>query len=159
MKALFQDNPKSYTLVTALGLLAGLSVVFFIELPDNSVWSFYYWSSSTFEVWMFSTSLIVLYSENRKCAAINVGIYIFLMFFITTAHQSFRFYRSGTIQFPSLSEFILNHIRGWLLYSVPPALCRIGNYFMVRQEKYDLGQTSPNTASSIFICRNSFAFL
>ena len=122
MKALFRHNLKSYALVTALGLLAGFSVVFFIELPDNSFLSFYYWSSSTFGFWVFSTSLIVLFSESRKCAAINAGIYIFLMFLITTVHQSFRLYRSGATQFRSLSELMLNHIGGWLLYSVPPAL-------------------------------------
>lgn len=122
MKALFRHNLKSYALVTALGLLAGVSVVLFIELPDNSFLSFYYWSSSTFGFWVFSTSLIVLFSESRKCAAINAGIYIFLMFLITTVHQSFRLYRSGATQFRSLSELMLNHIGGWLLYSVPPAL-------------------------------------
>ena len=110
MKALFRHNLKSYALVTALGLLAGFSVVLFIELPDNSFLSFYYWSSSTFGFWVFSTSLIVLFSESRKCAAINAGIYIFLMFLITTVHQSFRLYRSGATQFRSLSELMLNHI-------------------------------------------------
>lgn len=107
--------------MAVLGLLAGFSVVFFIEVPDNGFWSFYYWSSSTFGFWMFSTSLIVLFSENRKCAAINAGIYIFLMFLITTVHQSFRLYRSGAMQQESLSQLIPKHIGGWLLYSVPPA--------------------------------------
>ena len=117
MKALFRHNLKSYALVTALGLLAGFSVVLFIELPDNSFLSFYYWSSSTFGFWVFSTSLIVLFSEIRKCAAINAGIYIFLMFLITTVHQSFRLYRSGATQFRSLSELMLNHIGGCLRLS------------------------------------------
>lgn len=152
MKALFQDNPKSYTLVTALGLLAGLSVVFFIELPDNSVWSFYYWSSSTFGFWMFSTSLIVLFSENRKCAAINAGIYIFLMFLITTTHQSLKFYRSDTIQFPSLSEFILNHIWGWLLYSVPPALvCAVLGIILWSGRKNTIWSKLLRTLPAVFL--------
>ena len=122
MKALFRETLKSYVLVAAFGLLAGLSVVFFIELPDDRFWSFYYWSSSTFGFWMFSTSLIVLFSESRKCAAIHAGIYIFLMFLMTTVHQSLRLYRSGAAQLPSLSGLIRSHIGGWLLYSVPPAL-------------------------------------
>ena len=121
LKVLFRDKLKSYSFVVALGLLAGLTVVFFIEVPDNGFWSFYYWSSSTFGFWMFSASLIVLFSENRKCAAINAGIYIFLMFLITTVHQSFRLYRSGAMQPESLSQLIPNHIGGWLLYSFPPA--------------------------------------
>ena len=122
MKVFFRDKLKSYCFVIALGMLAGLSVVLFIELPDNSLWSFYYWSSSTFGFWMFSTSLLVLFSENRKCAAFNAGIYIFLMFLITTAHQSLQIYQSGVTQFNSLSELAVNHIGGWLLYSIPPAL-------------------------------------
>ncbi len=122
MRFIFKDKLKSYMLVTALGVLAGLAVIVFIELPDNSLWSFYYWSSSTFGFWMFSTSLLVLYSENRKCASVNAGIYIFLMFFITTAHQSFRLYQSGAAHFKSLTELAINSLPGWLLYSIPPAL-------------------------------------
>ena len=122
MKFFFKDELKSYLFVIALGVLAGVSVVLFIELPDNNLLSFYYWSSSTFGFWMFSTSLIVLFSENRKCAAINAGTYIFLMFLITTAHQSYYIYRSGAMQFNSLYKLVANHIGGWLLYSIPPAL-------------------------------------
>ena len=122
MKSLFKDKIKSYLLVVAMGVLAGLAVVLFCELPDNNLWAFYYWSSSTFGFWMFSTSLIVLFSENRTCAAINAGIYIFLMFLITTAYKSFHLYWAGNTPFNSLLEVLANHIGGWLLYSIPPAL-------------------------------------
>ena len=122
MNSFFGDNLKSYLLMAAFGILAGLSVVFFMILPDNSLWSFYDWSSSTFGFWAFSTSLIVLFSESKKCAAINVGTYIFLMFLITTAHQSIHAYRSGVTQFGSLPELAVNSIGGWLAYSIPPAL-------------------------------------
>lgn len=122
MKSLFKDNIKFYLLVVALGVLAGLIVVLFCELPDNSLWAFYYWSANTFGFWMFSTSLIVLFSEKRKCAAINAGIYIFLMFFITTMYMSFRSYWDGKTQFNTLLEVSLSHTYGWLLYSIPPAL-------------------------------------
>ena len=67
MKVLFRDKLKSYFFVVALGLLAGFSVVFFIEVPDNSFWSFYYWSSSTFGFWMFSASLM-FYSARTENA-------------------------------------------------------------------------------------------
>lgn len=122
MKSLFKDNAKSYLLLVILGILAGFSVVFFCELPDNSLWAFYYWSSNTFGFWMFSTSLIVLFSEKRKCAAINAGIYIFLMFLITTAYKSFRLYWDGNTPFHSLLDLSVNSIYGWLLYSIPNAL-------------------------------------
>ena len=53
MKFMFKDKLKSYLFVIVLGVLAGLSVVLFIKLPDNNLLSFYYWSSSTFGFWMF----------------------------------------------------------------------------------------------------------
>lgn len=122
MKSLFRDNAKSYLLVAALGVLAGTVVVIICELPDNSLWSFYYWSANTFGFWMFSTSLIVLFSEKRKSAAINAGTYIFLMFFITTVYKSFRLYWNGNTPFNTLFEVSLSSAYGWLLYSIPPAL-------------------------------------
>lgn len=121
LKVLFRDKLKSYFFVVALGLLAGLTVVFFIEVPDNGFWSFYYWSSSTFGFWMFSTSLIVLFSENRKCAAINAGIshipdvpYYDRTPIVPTLPQ--RSDAAGVIIQTDTESY-----GGWLLYSVPPA--------------------------------------
>ena len=109
-----------------LGAVAGLLVVLFCEIPDNSLWSFYYWSANTYGFWMFSTALIVLCSEKRKNAAINAAIYIFLMFLITTIYKSFRMYWNGHTPFVSLLDLSVHHISGWLLYSIPPAiLCGI----------------------------------
>lgn len=122
MQTVFRDNAKTYLLMIVFGVLAGLSVVFFCELPHNELWDFYYWSSSTYGFWMCSTSLIVLFSEKRKCAAINAGIYIFLMFFITTIYKSFRLYWDRYTPFESLLEMSVNSIFGWLLYSIPAAL-------------------------------------
>lgn len=122
MKVIFKDNIKSYLLIFLLGIIAGLSVVFFCELPNNDLWGFYYWSSATFGFWMFSTSLIVLLSEKRKTAIINSLIYIFIMFLITTVYKSFHSYLNGYTHFNSLLELSLNHIYGWLLYSLPIAI-------------------------------------
>ncbi len=122
MKSLFKNNPKSYLFVVILGILAGFAVVLFCEIPDNSLWAFYYWSSNTFGFWMFSTALIVLFSETRTCAAINAGIYIFLLFFITTVYKSFHLYWAGNTPLQSLLEVSSNSIGGWLLYSIPSAL-------------------------------------
>ena len=160
MKVLFRDKLKSYFFVVALGLLAGLTVVFFIEVPDNGFWSFYYWSSSTFGFWMFSTSLIVLFSENRKCAAINAGIYIFLMFLITTVHQSFRLYRSGAMQPEPLSQLIPNHIGGWLLYSFPPAfVCAVLGIILWSGRKNTIWGKLLRTMPAVFFCGNGHSFL
>ena len=114
MKSFFKNKTKSYLLVVALGVLTGFAAVLFCKLPDNSLWAFYYWSSNTFGFWMFSTSLIVLFSEDRTCAAINAGIYIFLMFLITTVYKSFQLYWAGNTPFNSSLEVLANHIGGWL---------------------------------------------
>ena len=122
MKVIFKDNIKSYLLIFLLSIIAGLSVVFFCEFPNNDLWAFSYWSSDTFGFWMFSTSLIVLLSEKRKTATINSTIYIFVMFLITTIYKSFRLYLNGYTPFNSLIDLSLNSMYGWLLYSVPPAI-------------------------------------
>ena len=122
MKVIFKDNIKSYLLIFLLSIIAGLSVVFFCEFPNNDLWAFSYWSSETFGFWMFSTSLIVLLSEKRKTATINSTIYIFVMFLITTIYKSFRLYLNGYTPFNSLIDLSLNSMHGWLLYSVPPAI-------------------------------------
>lgn len=122
MKIIFRDNSKSYLLIFILGMVAGLSVIFFYEIPNNDLWAFSYWSSKTFGFWMFSTSLIVLLSEKRKTAFINSTIYIFVMFFITTIHMTLRSYRNGDTPFHSLTELLLGHIYGWILYSLPIAI-------------------------------------
>lgn len=126
MKAVFRDNLKSYLLIVVLGILAGLSVVLICELPDNDLWAFYYWSLETFGFWMLTTSLLVLFSESRKCAAINAGVYIFLMFFITTMYKSFRMYWDGYTPFESLLEVSVNSVWGWFSYSILPAILCAG---------------------------------
>lgn len=122
MKVVFKDNIKSYLLVILLSILAGLSVVLCLTLPNNNLWSFSYWSSSTYGFWMFTTSLIVLLSEKRKTAIINASIYVFMIFLITTIYQSIKMYFFSYTPFDSLMEIPINSINGWLLYSVIPAV-------------------------------------
>lgn len=122
MKKVFKDNVKSYLLIFLLSIIAGLSVVFFCEFPNNDLWAFSYWSSETFGFWMFSTSLIILLSEKRKTATINSIIYIFVMFLITTIYKSFRLYWNGNTPFNSIIDLSLNSVYEWLLYSLVPAI-------------------------------------
>lgn len=140
---MFKNTAKSYLSVTALGILAGILVVFFCEVPDNGLWSFYYWSLSTFGFWMFSSSLIVFFSESRRCGAINAGIYIFLMFLITTVYKSLRLYIIGGTPFGSVIELSVSSILGWLMYSVPAGLLCALLGFMLWSGKSDtlLGRT------------------
>ena len=37
MKVIFKDNIKSYLLIFLLSIIAGLSVVFFCEFPNNDI--------------------------------------------------------------------------------------------------------------------------
>ena len=122
MKVIFKDNIKSYLLVFLLSILAGLSVVTCLILPNNNLWSFSYWSSCTYGFWIFTTSLIVLLSEKRKTAIINSSIYIFMIFLINTIYQSIKMYFNSYTPFDSLMEIPINSINGWLLYSIIPAV-------------------------------------
>lgn len=122
MKTMFRDDWKSHLLVAGLGILAGFVVILFLEVPDTPLFSFYYWSASTFGFWMFSTSLLVLLSETRKSAAIHAGTYIFLMFLVTTIHQTVAVYREAEIPFGSPLEVAADHLYGWLAYSIPAGL-------------------------------------
>lgn len=122
MKVVFKDNIKSYLLVFLLSVLAGLSLIMCLMLPNNNLWSFYYWSSSTYGFWMFTTSLIVLLSEKRKTAIINSSMYVFMIFLITTIYQSIKMYFFSYTPFDSLMEIPINSINGWLLYSIIPAV-------------------------------------
>ena len=122
MKVVFKDNIKSYLLVFLLSVLAGLSVVICLILPNNNLWSFSYWSSSTYGFWMFTTSLIVLLSEKRKTAIINASMYVFMIFLITTIYQSIKMYFNSYTLFDSLMEIPINSINGWLLYSIIPVV-------------------------------------
>lgn len=122
MKTIFKDDWKSHLLVVGFGILAGLVVILFLEVPDTPLFSFYYWAASTFGFWMFSTSLLVLLSETRKSATIHAGTYIFLMFLITTIHQTVAVYREAEIPFGSPLEVAADHLYGWLAYSIPAGL-------------------------------------
>ena len=122
MKAIFKDNIKSYLLIFLIGIIAGLSVVLFLELPNNDLWTFSYWSSKTFGFWIFSASLIVLLSEKRKVAIINSAMYIFIMFLMSAIYMTFCLYWKGYSPFNSLMEVSLNNIYGWLIYSLPSAI-------------------------------------
>ena len=122
MKVVFKDNIKSYLLVFLLSVLAGLSVVICLMLPNNNLWSFSYWSSSTYGFWIGTISLIVLLSEKRKTAVINTSMYVFMIFLITTIYQLIKMHFNSYTPFDSLMEIPINSINGWLLYSIIPAV-------------------------------------
>ncbi len=121
MKTIFRDEIMSYMIVLILGILAGISVVFFSGLSGEGLWAFSYWSSETFGFWMFSTSIIVLTSNKRKTAIINAIIYIFIMFFITGIYKSVRDFSDGISPYASMRIMIEENVIDWIIYGIEGA--------------------------------------
>ncbi len=133
-KTIFKNNFKSYLAVILFGIFGGLLVAFFSGLPADDLWSFSYFSSSTFGFWMFSVSTIVLLSEKKLTASLNSGIYVFLMFFVTGVYKAVRNYMVNSLAFSSQAEHLAmygySNIGQWIfqcaldsfLYGIVPAL-------------------------------------
>lgn len=120
---LFQGKIRDYILVALLGIAAGGLVALFLWLPDNQLWDFSYFASDTYGFWMLTTSLVVLFSSKRYIAAINAGVYVFLLFLITTAFQSLRlFYTGSYTPFATVGEMAAASISGWLWYGIFPTI-------------------------------------
>lgn len=121
-----RGRPAHFLLTAAAGILGGLLVAFFSEFPSDGLWAAAYWSTSVYGFWIFTTSLLVLWSEKRHVACIDSGLYIFFMLLVTTVYMSLRlFYRSST-PYETLFGMALHSISGWLWYSIPPALLSAG---------------------------------
>lgn len=125
-RALLRECPLHYLLTAVFGILGGLLVAFFSEFPSDGLWAAAHWSTSVYGFWIFTTSLLVLWSNKRYVACIGSGLYIFFMFLVTTVYMSLRlFYRGGT-PYETLFDMTLHSISGWLWYSTPPALLCAG---------------------------------
>ena len=107
-------------------MLGGFLVAFVFEFPSDGLWAAAYWSSSVYGFWIFTTSLLVLWSEKRHVACIGSGLYIFFMFLVTTVYMSLRLFYRGRTPYETLFDMILHSISGWLLYSIPPTLLCAG---------------------------------
>ena len=125
-RTLLRGRPLHYLLTAVFGILGGLLVVFIFEFPSDGLWAAAYWSTSVYGFWIFTTSLLVLWSEKRHVACIGSGLYILFMFLVTTVYMSLRlFYRGGT-PYETLFDMALHSLPGWLWYSIPPALLSAG---------------------------------
>jgi len=82
-KTLFRHNIQSYLKCVALGIVAGLLVAFFSRFPGDDLWAFALFSSQNLGFWIFTCSLIALFSKKNYVAGINVGLYVYWMFYVT----------------------------------------------------------------------------
>ena len=125
-RTLLQGRPLHYLLTAVFGILGGLLVVFIFEFPSDGLWAAAYWSTSVYGFWIFTTSLLVLWSEKRHVACIGSGLYIFFMFLVTTVYMSLRLFYRGSTPYETLFGMALHSISSWLWYSIPPALLSAG---------------------------------
>ena len=125
-RTLLRGCPAHFLLTAAAGIIGGLLVAFFFEFPSDGLWVAAYWSTSVYGFWIFTASLLVLWSNKRYVACLGSGLYIFFMFLVTTVCMSLRlFYRGGT-PYETLFDMALHSFPGWLWYSIPPALFSAG---------------------------------
>lgn len=119
---IFRNKSNSYIITILLGIVAGLLVAFFSDFPNNTLWAFSYFSSTTFGFWMFTTSVIVLCSEKNISAAINASLYVYFMFFVTMIFKTLRIYHRGYSGCETLLDLMMNNWLICLLYGLLPAL-------------------------------------
>ena len=91
-RALLRGCPAHFLLTAVAGILGGFLVAFILEFPSVGLWAAAYWSTSVYGFWIFTTSLLVLWSEKRYVACIGSGLYIFFMFLVTTVYMSLRLF-------------------------------------------------------------------
>lgn len=123
MKVIFKNKFWSYAIVIFLGIFAGLCVAFFSDFPNNTLWDFSYFSSSTLGFWIFTTSLIVLFSEKHIVSGINATLYVYFMFLVTGVFKSIRAFNSLYTPYETMHEMFLCEWWQWLLYGYPALFC------------------------------------
>ena len=119
-RILFQNKISSYLIVSFFGVASGLAVAFFSQFPADDLWSFAFFSSVSFGFWMFTCSLIALFSEKNYVAGINVGIYVYLMFYITGIFKRLTVVQKG---YNDISYFYCGFGEELLYGLIPAAVC------------------------------------
>lgn len=121
-KVLFQNKISSYLIVSFLGVAAGLAVAFFSRFPADDLWSFALFSSGSLGFWMFTCSLIALFSEKNYVAGINVGLYVYWMFYVTDIFKGLAIVRKG---YNAMPHFYHGLWQGLAYGLIPAAVCFI----------------------------------
>ena len=125
-RALLRGRPAHFLLTATAGILGGLLVAFIFDFSSDGLWAPAYWSTSVYGFWIFTASLLVLWSEKRHVACIGSGLYIFFMFLVTTVYMSLRLFCRGSTPYETFFDMALHSFFGWLWYSIPPALLCAG---------------------------------
>lgn len=84
---IFKHDLRSYLLASVLGVFAGLLVAFFACFPSDDLWGLAFFSSQTFGFWVFTCSLIALFSSKHYAAGGCVALYVYFMFYITGLYK------------------------------------------------------------------------
>lgn len=114
----FYNKLKSYLVISFLGILAGLLVAFFDLFPYDDFWGLALFSHETIGFWIFTCSLITLFSSKNYIAGIHVGLYVYFMFYITGVYKCFALVNKG---YQTMSYFY-NGLWRNLTYGIYPAI-------------------------------------
>ncbi len=117
-KTLFKHKWNSYFFIAFVGIIAGFLVAFFSQFPSDDLCGLSLFSSQTFGFWMFTSSLIALFSSKHYTAGINVALYVFFMFFITGIFKRLTIVNKGY----NTLEYFWNGLWQEALYGLLPAV-------------------------------------
>ena len=112
---------------SALGIVAGLLVAFFSRFPGDDLWAFALFSSQTFGFWICTCSLIALLSEKNYVAGINVGLYVYLMFYVTGIFKRLAVVTKG---YSSMTYFYHGFWQGLAYGLIPAAVCFVLSFVL-----------------------------
>ena len=119
-KTLFRHSLKSYLLCCVLGIVAGLMVAFFSQFPADDLWAFALFSSQTFGFWIFTCSLIALFTDKNYSAGINVALYVYFMFYITGIFKRLALINKG---YNTMTYFYDGLLQELVYGALPAAVC------------------------------------
>ncbi len=116
-KTLFKHKWNSYFFISFVGIIAGFLVAFFSQFPSDDLWGLSFFSSENIGFWMFTSSLIALFSSKHYTAGINVALYVFFMFYITVIFKQLTLVNEGY----NMLEHFCNYWWQDILYGLIPA--------------------------------------
>lgn len=132
MRDMIQHKISHYAIISILGIVAGLLVHYLSKFPLDDLWSLALFSSMSLGQWMFTCSLIVFFSKEKKAASFSVGLYVYFMFFVTGIGKLLRLVNNGynTLSIASVFSSVLYG-------SIPAIICAFLALILFRAKKRD----------------------